>query len=328
LLAGHPPIAVVLPMRNAARWLPALLAALVREWHTGFELIAVDDASTDGSGALLQRLCAHWPRERWQVLNGVGQGVSAARNVAVRHSSAPLIAFLDADDRPMPGRLTLPMDVLRQHPELSHVHGGWWRCDAVGRLQHLVSPWVEGAGFRWQQFMEHKAVLPSAWTVRRDAFLAVGGFDERLRHSEDVDLLLRLAAAGHQGAWIERPLVRYRLHGGNASSKLQPQLQGLLQVLERHLSTLPPSSAAWAREQRYGTTTWAVWQAWHAGDNTLALRFLRQALIDCPYPLVRRPVHMIEVFQRSADRIGACFERDRLLASRFWRDVEPLLLQR
>lgn len=321
-------ISVVMPMRNAAAWLPALLAALVKDWHTGFELIAVDDGSSDGSGELLQRLCAHWPRERWQLIRAGGQGVSAARNLGVQRSRAHLIAFLDADDRPLPGRLCLPMQHLHHHPQLSHVHGGWWRCDAAGRYQHLVTPWTEGAGFHWRSFMEHKAVLPSAWTVRRRAFEAVGGFDTTLRHSEDVDLLLRLAASGHQGAWIQKPLVRYRLHHANASSKLWPQLQGLLQVLERHLRNLPPSEAAWAREQRYSTTTWAVWQAWHAGDAALALKLLAQALPDCPYPLVRRPVHLIEVMARSSARIGAPFDRHQLLASRFWQQAETLLLQR
>ena len=171
-------------------------------------------------------------------------------------------------------------------------------------------------------------MLPSAWTIRRQAVLAVGGFDESLQHSEDVDLLLRLAKAGHQGAWIEQELVRYRIHSSNASGRLRPQLQGLLTVLERHLGALPASDSPWAREQRYGTTTWAVWQAWHAGDLSFALELLAQALQDCPYPLVRRPVQLIEVFARSSARIGAAFHRQSLLRSDFWQQAEPLLLTR
>ena len=321
-------ISVVLPMRNAAPWLPALLAALVREWATGFELIAIDDGSSDGSAALLQQLCRHWPRQRWRLLPGEGRGVSAARNLGVAASRHPLIAFLDADDRPLPGRLSLPLQLLQAHPELSHVHGGWWRCDAQGQLQHPVLPWQEGAGFSWQSAMEHKAVLPSAWTLRREAFMALGGFDEQLHHAEDVDLLLRFAKAGHQGAWIQQPLVRYRIHEGNASGRLRPQLQGLLTVLERHLSDVPITSEAWARELRYSTTTWAVWQAWHAGDPAYAVALLTQALEDCPYPLVRRPVHLLEVMARSSRRIGENFERQALLASDFWKCAEPLLLAR
>jgi len=320
------PISVVLPILNASPWLPALLASLVREWSTGFELIAIDDGSSDGSGDLLRRLCRHWPAERWCLLQGARRGVSAARNLGVAHSRAPIIAFLDADDRTLPGRLERPIQALQNNPQLSHVHGGWWRCDAKGQLQHAVRPWQEGAGFAWRSFMEHKAILPSAWTVRRGAFVSVEGFDESLHHSEDVDLLLRLAAAGHQGDWIHHELVRYRIHNRNASLKLKPQLQGLLSVMERHLRAVDGSQSVWARKQRYSTTTWAVWQAWQAGDSTYALDLLTQALKDCPYPLVRRPVHMIEVMARSSARIGTHFDRTQLLGSRFWQQAEALLL--
>ena len=313
-------------MHNAAPWLPVLMAALSGQWPTDFELVAIDDGSTDHSAALLKRLCAQWPTDRWRLLDGKGRGVSAARNLGVSNSRSPLIAFLDADDRPLPGRLKLPIQALQHNPELSHVHGGWWRCDAKGQLRHAVRPWQEGAGFSWRSCMEHKAILPSAWTVRRDAFISVEGFDEALHHSEDVDLLLRLAAAGYQGDWIRHELVRYRIHNHNASLKLKPQLQGLLSVMERHLATLAGSHRAWTREQRYSTTTWAVWQSWQAGDSAYALELLAQALKDCPYPLVRRPVHMIEVMARSSARIGTQFDRKQLLASRFWQQAEALLL--
>ena len=219
-----PSISVVLPMRNASPWLPVLLAALVKESTTHFELIAIDDGSSDGSGPLLQQLCAHWPQQRWRLLDGGGNGVSAARNLGVQTSRAPLIAFLDADDRPLPGRLSLPVQAFTNHHNLSHVPGGCGRCDSRGRKRHAVRPWQEGAGFSWQQCLEHKAVLPSAWTIRREAFCAVSGFDEDLRHSEDVDLLVRLAAAGHQGSWIPQELVRYRQQGGNARATLPPHM--------------------------------------------------------------------------------------------------------
>jgi len=323
-----PSVSVVVPMRNAAPWLPSLLAALVHEWDTGFELVVVDDGSQDGCADLIYQLCSHWPTERWQLLKSRGHGVSAARNQGIEASRAAVIAFLDADDRPLPGRLSHPLRHLECNPGLSHVHGGWWRCNTHGELQQPVRPWEEGAGFTWHQFMEHKAVLPSAWTVRRSALLQVGGFNPSLRHSEDVDLILRLAAAGHQGDWIREPLVRYRIHSGNASGRLDPQLKGLLKVIDHHLNTLPDSQVTWAKEQRYSTATWAVWQAWEAGNTSLALQLLKGAVESCPYPLVRRPVHLIEAMHRSSKRVGSPFDRGQLLASSFWRQAESMILQR
>ncbi|WP_415408782.1 glycosyltransferase family 2 protein [Synechococcus sp. A10-1-5-9] len=326
--SATPSVSVVVPMRDATPWLPSLLAALVHDWDTGFELVVVDDGSKDGSADLVCRLCAHWPTERWQLLEGKGEGVSSARNQGIMASRADVIAFLDADDRPFAGRLSKPLHHLASNPHLSHVHGGWWRCNAQGERQQPVRPWDEGAGFSWHQFMEHKAVLPSAWTVRRSALLQVGGFNPALRHSEDVDLILRLAAAGHQGDWIHEPLVRYRIHSGNASGRLEPQLKGLLSVIDHHLNTLPNPQVGWAKDQRYSTATWATWQAWQAGNSSLALQLLKGAMASCPYPLVRRPVHLIEAMHRSSMRIGAPFNREHLLASAFWRQAESMLLQR
>ena len=98
--------------------------------------------------------------------------------------------------------------------------------------------------------------------------------------------------------------------------------------MEKHLKGQPGSEQAWVRQQSYSTTTWAVWQAWQSGDSSHALELLSQALRDCPYPLVRRPVHLIEVFSRSSARIGVDFDRFALLASEFWTQAEPMLLCR
>ena len=80
------------------------------------------------------------------------------------------------------------------------------------------------------------------------------------------------------------------------------------------------------REQRYSTTTWAVWRAWQASDAGQPLELLKQALrIAIPAVL---PVHLIEVFARSSARIGEGFDRSALLASPFWTQAESLLLCR
>jgi glycosyltransferase involved in cell wall biosynthesis len=324
----HAPISVVVPMRDASAWLPCLLAALTREWEVGFELIAIDDASSDDSAGCIERLCSHWPTQRWQLLDGGGKGVSAARNLGVAASRSDLIAFLDADDCPLPGRLSLPIQALSARSDLSHIHGGWWRGDRAGHCQHLVEPWLEGARFDWRGFMEHKAVLPSAWTVRREAFEAVGGFDVSLQQSEDVDLLLRMAALDHQGGWINAAVVMYRIHDRNTSKKLTQQINGLLTVMERHLIRFPQNDSAWIAKQRYDTTLWTSWLAWQSSAPSLALTLLRQALPSCPYPLARRCVHYLEVFQRSCARIGISLNRDALLASDFWQHARQLLEQR
>jgi glycosyltransferase involved in cell wall biosynthesis len=322
-----PAIAVVLPFCNARPWLAEAIASLTNAAAgLPWQLIAVNDGSSDAGPALLQALTAHWPAGQLLLLEGGGRGVSAARNRAIAAASAPLIAFLDADDRALPERLRAPLAALQADPGLDHVHGGWLRIDAAGQLISSVEPWREGAGFDRHAALTHKAVLPSAWTVRRSALQAVGGFDESLRHAEDVDLLLRLAAAGHHGAWIPRPLVRYRVHAGGASRELRGQIEGLADVVDRHLQDLPPEQAAWAAGISYGTLSWGAWKAWSEGDHALALAVLGRAAAACPLPLVRRPVHFLEHVARSCAREGLPFEPQAFLASGFWQQAQAQLL--
>ncbi len=320
-------MAVVLPFRNARLWLAEAIASLANAAaHMPWQLIAVDDGSNDGGADLLHRLTAHWPPGQLLLIQGASRGVSAARNQAIAVASAPLIAFLDADDRALPDRLQAPLAALQADPDLQHVHGGWLRVDSSGDLIARVEPWREGAGFDRHAALTHKAVLPSAWTVRRSALEAVGGFDTSLHHAEDVDLLLRLAVAGHRGAWIPRPLVRYRVHAGAASRQLQGQIGGLADVVDRHLQDLPPEQAAWAAGVRYGTLSWGAWKAWSEGDHALALAVLARAAAACPLPLVRRPVHFLEHVARSCAREGLPFEPQAFLASGFWQQAQARLL--
>ena len=320
------PIAVILPFRNARSWIAETLLGLAAEVDVNWQLIAIDDGSTDGSAELLQKMSKHWPADRLRLLQGGGHGVSQARNLGIAATDAPLLAFLDADDRPLPGRLQLPMAALAADPGLAHAHGGWWRVDAAGALLACVQPWCEGAGFDRVAALTHKAVLPSAWTIRRYALDAVGAFDPTLTHAEDVDLMLRLACAGQRGVWIEKPLVRYRVHAGSASRNLKAQIDALAGVVDRHLQGLPPEQAPWAAGLRYGTLTWGAWKAWSEGDQALALQVLRQAAAACPVPLPRRPVHFLEHLSRSCAREGMPFDRGSVLASPFWCAARKLLL--
>jgi hypothetical protein len=320
-------IAVVLPFRNARPWLAEVIASLVNAAAgLSWQLIAVDDGSCDDCARLLLHITRHWPDGQLLLLEGAGRGVSAARNQAIAAASAPLIAFLDADDRALPQRLSAPMAALTAQPELDHVHGGWLRISADGQPICRVEPWRDGAGFDRHAALTHKAVLPSAWTIRRHTLLELGGFDETLHHAEDVDLLLRLAATGHRGAWIPQPLSRYRVHPGGASRQLQGQIEGLASVVDRHLQDLPPDQAAWAAGVRYGTLSWGAWKAWSEGDHALALAVLDRAAAACPLPLVRRPVHFLEHVARSCQREGLPFKPQEFLESGFWQRAQAQLL--
>nr|WP_225323163.1 glycosyltransferase [Synechococcus sp. RSCCF101] len=323
-----PRVSVVMPFRNAARWLSEALASLARQTLPEWELLAVDDASDDES----RRLVEAWSRRQRQpvrLINGGGAGVSAARNRGWQQAAAPLVAFLDADDRMGPQRLEQQAGLLEAEPGLAHVMGGWQRVDAGGRPLARVAPWEEGADFSLRGSFQHKAVLPSAWMLRRSVLEALGGFDPALAHAEDVDLLLRLARAGHAGRWLRASVCDYRVHGEGASRDVAGQCESLLFVVNRQLQAVPDRRLP-AREKRgiqHGSRAWTAWLAWRKQQPELAFNLWRTAWGLSPYGAASTVLHLAENAARSDRRVGAAGGAAALLGSAPWQALEATVAQ-
>ena len=324
-----PYVSVVVPFRNATAWLGDCLASLRDQQGVNLELIAVDDGSTDRSSDLVLYLSRNAP---WQLrlLNSGGSGVSAARNLGWRTAGAELVAFLDADDLAYPGRLAEQAALLIDAPHLDHCLCGWQRLSVSGLPLVDVRPWLDGAGFSHELALSHKAVLPSAWMLRRSALERLGGFDPLLDQAEDVDLLLRLAASGGEGAWLERLACGYRIHPAGASRQLSSQARGLLYVIERHLSRShePAIPAALAFQVRYSTRAWLGWQAWAGGEPDRAQELWSTALGLSPLPPALTWVHLLESVERSALAEGRGEEAALLMADPLWTRLESIWCRR
>lgn len=316
-------VSVVLAFRDAERWLPACLASLEQQEEEAWELVAVNDGSRDGSAAAV----AAWARGRPQPVKQIhlaGVGVSRARNAGWAAAQAPLVAFLDADDLALPGRLGRQAERLEADPELQHLLSGWRRIDAAGQPLHEVCPWLEGATFDLEGALTHKAVLPSAWMLRKGALERSGGFDPGLRQAEDVDLLLRLAASGERGDWLKEVLCGYRVHGEGASRQAADQAHGLLWVVNRRLAALAPGHPLQGKRQEllYGTRVWAGWKAWQEGQSGLALELWRTSWGSRVGGEAHSWVHLAENVGRSCARIGRRLAPEELLADPTWRTLE------
>jgi GT2 family glycosyltransferase len=196
-----PELSVVIPVRDGALTLPALLDALEVQTlaRDRFEVVVVDNGSRDGSGALARERGA-------RVVDEPRPNRARARNRGVDAATGPEIAFTDADCVPAPGWLAALSDCLARH-EL-----------AAGAVELVTG----APPSRWEQLerlwrFRQEAAVAQGWAatanlgVRRDAFLAVAGFDASYRHiGEDVDFCLRAQAAGYALAWCPQAVVRHR----------------------------------------------------------------------------------------------------------------------
>ena len=222
---------------NRAPFLPEALESILAQTYRAYEVLVVDDGSTDDTQAVLEPY-----RSRIRYVRQENAGRSAARNRAVQEARTPYIAFLDSDDRWCHDKLERHVPVLEADPRVALVHG------------HVEVVDEEGHGLAWET-EQHRALFSaahrngvtyagyafdcrcfsSAITARVDAIRAVGLYDPALL-LDDYDLYLRLALDWEIRFLEGDPVARYRLHEGQMST--YELTQGQIQTAEKHLALL------------------------------------------------------------------------------------------
>lgn len=222
-------LSVLMAARNAAPWVVQAIQSVRWALPEGGELLVVDDGSTDGTGAILDGLADRGVR----VVHTQPRGLSAALNLALRLTQAPLVARMDADDWAMPGRFSRPLAFLEAHPEVGLV-GGWaMEIDVHGQVVRRVEPPTGDAPLR-RCLLRRNPFVHSAVTMRRAVVEAVGGYDETFSVTQDYDLWTRMAPLT-QLANVPSLLVLRRLHGGQASRRPWARRRAQLRIQSRML---------------------------------------------------------------------------------------------
>lgn len=206
--SGGPAVSVVVPCYNGGRFLDALMASFARQTFRDFEIVIVDDGSTDPQ--TVSKLAALEGRAR--VIRQDNRGPSAARNAGVRAARADILFMLDCDDTIEPSFLAETVAVLRAAPR--DVGMVFTDLRLTGAEVGIVPRYFN----RFDLLFTN--TLSSGLVLRKEAFLAVGGYDESMREGyEDWDFSLRLAAAGYRGIEVEKTLYVYRIAGGAEGSR-------------------------------------------------------------------------------------------------------------
>lgn len=207
--AGGPLVSVILPVYNGAATVREAAASILVQTFMDFELIVVDDASTDDTPRILASLKD--PRLRvFSLTENCGR--NAACNRAAATARGDYLAMLDADDSSLPKRLERQVAFLQAHPDIA-LCGGWARLvDEQGRSAEWRQP-TEPAAIR-AAMLRSNPFIHSTMMIRRRAFEEAGGFDQAERFwAADYDLYLRIVAR-HPAANIPEILAVYRSHGG------------------------------------------------------------------------------------------------------------------
>ncbi len=229
-----PVVSIIMPCYNAAAHLPSSIASVLAQTFSDWELIAVDDGSTDNTLAWLQSQTD----SRIHVFTQPNQGVGTARNTGLAAARSPYVAFLDSDDSWSADFLSKMLAALERRPDAVLAYCGWQNLGLPGRRSEpFVPPDYENAAKAETLFAGCRWPIHAA-LVRREAVLAAGGFDPALKNAEDFALWLEVAT-GAPIVRVPEVLAFYHFHGDTQASSNKAraalfQLNAQHSYLEQH----------------------------------------------------------------------------------------------
>lgn len=237
----HNLVSVVIPLYNSARFIDQTLTAVFQSNYTPFEVVLVDDGSTDDTRDVLVE--KRW-MDKVRYIAQENKGISGARNTGILTANGRYISLLDHDDLPRPEKLRCLIDYLETHPQYKMVY-----TPVIMEGEHVANgkprrpKWIlryEGDLFESLFYRNH--ISPSSTLFEREAMITAGLFDESYRISEEHEFFLRFSARYMIG-YVDMPLTRYSWRYDNTSVRMAAEIPDAeLRLFNQHYPTLKKKS--------------------------------------------------------------------------------------
>ena len=225
-----PAVSVIIPSYNYAHFLPEAVESIFNQTFQDFEIIVVDDGSTDNTQEVVKAFTDH---EKFHYIYQENQGLAATRNTGLRAAKGEFIAFLDADDIILPNKLEIQVNWLRNHPEYGLVGSGYYYMDEQGVPIEEQRPWLRAPKLEIEDLLFDCPFIVHAILVKKEWVDKVDGFDPKLRRVEDWDMWMRMAYAGCKMGWVEEIVCAYRMFPGQMTRNAAAQKKVTISVMNK-----------------------------------------------------------------------------------------------
>jgi len=334
---ASPVVSVILATYNRAAFISQAIESVLAQTFTDFELIIIDDGSTDGTDDVVKRYDDPRIIYKW-VENGER---SRARNIGIGLSNGRYIAFLDSDDWYLPHKLAVQVAALEANPDVGMALGGWKIVNELGEKVMDVLPWKEiPAQPTLEDWLFAVTATPITLLIRKEYLDRVNGFDVDLSYSEDVELWIRLTLAGCQTIWSTEAVAVVLVHTNNSLRNWDKVKNGRIDFLESVFAN-PEISARlkMSRDEVFAVYHLALsWQAYDGGlvkegqqellqainlDSTLCAhnhrRILEGIINYSQYFLVMAPIVFVhQVFANLPDSLSHLLKYRREVLGKTW----------
>ena len=277
-----PKVSVIIPTYNRSHFIKDALESVLAQSYQDFELIIIDDGSTDNTSEILADYS-----DRLQYIYQKNQGRSVARNLGVKKAKGHYIAFLDSDDLWLSNKLEKQIQFLETNSQISLVHcftavvdENRKHCDELTKFHKIHHQRSFKRGYDYEDISLECIMFTSCIIVKRDIFLKLGGFDNNCEPLEDWDLYLRLAFK-HKIAVVPEILSLYRHH--NSQSGNYSLTKARIQVSKKQLKLLKMNTNQLCLKLAFRNFAIHLGESYFILDKYVeAQRWLRQAIKSDP----------------------------------------------
>jgi glycosyltransferase involved in cell wall biosynthesis len=325
-----PNVSIIIPTYNAERYISETVQSVLAQTYPDFELLIIDDGSTDKSIKIIQ----NFTDPRIRIIHQENRGLPGARNTGIRHARGNYITFLDADDLWVPTKLQKHISHFERDPSVGISFSYSMFIDEHGkslglyqkprRLKNISPAYILG---------RNPVGNGSSSVIRREVFAEINFqdnlhgkfedyyFDERLRHNqaEDVECWLRIAIQTNwQFAGLPEVLTLYRINSSGLSANLLKQLEALEGVIEKTRTYAPDIIKASEHTARAYHLRYIARRAVTLRDGTIAMEMMQRAMASDWRILLQEP-------QRTLLTMGAAYLLNLLPTSLYSRTEQFVL---
>lgn len=230
-------ISVVIPTYNCGKYLIRTIESIFNQTYRNFEIIVVDDGSTDNTEKILEKYNGN---RQFRYIYQENRGISAARNAGIRASSGEFIAFLDADDMWLPEKLERQISLIIEFPDVGLVGCGYYGIDESGkRIKEIRSSNYLNKELLLNDLMVRNVVTSSGSgaLVRKECFDKVGLFDESFRSTEDRDMWFRILK-NYDSKYVNESLVTIMARKGSLSKNVSNMKIYQKKFIQKHFRNM------------------------------------------------------------------------------------------
>ena len=221
---SRPTVSIIIPFYNRIEWVKEAIESTLNQTYDNFEVILIDDGSTDTVEDILEI-----QDKRIRYYRQDNKGVSSARNTGIGLAKGEYIAFLDSDDLFMPEKLEIQLEVLRKNPEVGLVHSSYFQINESGDIIREINT-SKMTGDVFPSILYRNQIATPTVMVKKNAISNVPGFKEDILIGEDI-LFWAEIAKHYSFIWIEKCLSKVRIHSTSTSVSLGSLLSGNKNVL-------------------------------------------------------------------------------------------------